>query len=449
MNRLTRGRRRVAAIAIAGGLVLLSAPADAAAETASVVRVSSRSLFPIGDCLPDDDVIQNPPTAPPREWGDESLPTIAVNPLDPKNIATAYGADGYGIVAASSFDGGDTWRHAVVPGVTKCTGGTLSHPAWPRLAFGPDGRLYLAVSGLAAGLPAPGVSNVGVATSADGGRTWAPPVWISDVPLSARSHMIVTEPDEPGAAIVTWHSPQPTIVSYLSRTTDGGQTWVTSRLPNVAAQVQPYLTPLAARDGRLYVFFANQQAPTVVEQENTANGRPLDLYSDLLVTRSDDKGVSWSKPRAVLKGITADWVGAREGREGAIHISAWRETKTGRKDLLFIRSDRRGRTWTPPKLVAHDVVRPVPGLAIGLGRRLGITYVQQTGDALRVMFAVSIDRGKTWAQEQVPTGQLSPGVEGETTYIETVTAASGFASAFVLKGPGTDGPSDVYLARTR
>jgi hypothetical protein len=116
---------------------------------------------------------------------------------------------------------------------------------------------------------------------------------------------------------------------------------------------------------------------------------------------------------------------------------------------VVVRSIRRSRAWTPPKLVAHDVVRPVPGIALGPAGRLGITYVAQVGDQLRVMFSGSADRGKTWSHEQVGTGPLSPGVDGETTYIETAGTASGFVTGFVLKGPGTDGPSDVYAALLR
>src|SRR5918996_4816494 len=133
-------RPRLTLFALLPLLVAVIGPANA---SVSVVRVSSPSPFPIGNCVPDDRIFFD--DGP----GSETDPSIAINPTNPNNIVAAYPSDtAYGIVAASSFDGGQTWTRTPVPGLTTCTGGASKHILHARLSFGPDGRLYLTGEGL-------------------------------------------------------------------------------------------------------------------------------------------------------------------------------------------------------------------------------------------------------------------------------------------------------------
>ena len=78
-------------------------------------------------------------------------PDVAVSPVDPM-IAVAASHDGrfpdggaVGISYAWTHDGGATWHHQPVPGLTRTTGGAhvWARASDPVLAFGPDGTVYL------------------------------------------------------------------------------------------------------------------------------------------------------------------------------------------------------------------------------------------------------------------------------------------------------------------
>src|SRR4051812_43764143 len=56
----------------------------------------------------------------PREYDN---PQAAVDPADPLHVVVTYSvANGDARVAATSYDGGTTWKTTVLPGVTGCTG---------------------------------------------------------------------------------------------------------------------------------------------------------------------------------------------------------------------------------------------------------------------------------------------------------------------------------------
>src|SRR5439155_10251396 len=77
--------------------------------------------------------------------GAEKETTIAVNPINPKNIVVSWwGGLAKGTVVAVSKDGGKSWQQIVVPGITVCTGGSLGFDLAfdPWLSFSPNGDLY-------------------------------------------------------------------------------------------------------------------------------------------------------------------------------------------------------------------------------------------------------------------------------------------------------------------
>jgi len=105
---------------------------------------------------------------------------LAVNPLDPKNLLTGNNDwnynDGCGVNA--SFDGGKTWTKTLpngfIPGLTRFTNdpavpgtGTGDFAGDPAVAFGPDGTAYFACFSYTG-------KNVSLllSRSTDGGRTW-------------------------------------------------------------------------------------------------------------------------------------------------------------------------------------------------------------------------------------------------------------------------------------
>ena len=420
-------------------VALLVLPTASLAAETSVVRVSGPSPFPLGDCRP----LDEPFTGDGR--GAETDPSIAINPTNPENIVAAWPQDSaYGFVAASSFDGGTSWMQTVVPRLTTCTGGSEDHMLHARLSFGGDGRLYLSGETLDGFFPDPrsGDAHIPVVTSEDGGLTWSDPVRVDDLPVLNGFDRIAAEPDVPGAAVVVWHTPEGAATSYLSRTTDGGRTWTKHELPNPHPELQPFQSVLAAPDGALYVFYADQTALATVGLIAAVGGVPLNFGTNLFVTRSDDKGVTWSSPSLVVSGVPAEWVGTAAGPEGSVYVSTWRDGADGR-ELVVLRSEDRGTTWSQPTVIATNVLAPFPLLAAQPDGTLGISYNQATPEGTSVHFARSDDQGSTWTTEVV-AGPFAPGAFG--FYQETSASREGFASIFIRGGPDTDGPTDVYVA---
>lgn len=105
-------------------------------------------------------------------------PDVAIDPLD-ADIAVAAAHDcrfpdggAVDISYAWTHDGGRTWNHAPLPGITKAVGGQWDRASDPVVAWGPDGSVYISVLDISLGCP----SGVSVSRSTDGGQTFGPPV---------------------------------------------------------------------------------------------------------------------------------------------------------------------------------------------------------------------------------------------------------------------------------
>lgn len=145
-----------------------------------------------------------------------------------------------------------------------------------------------------------------VATSDDGGKTWAKPIDLlavakgDNVAWGGSSPMIVVAPNgdvygfskellkspPPGQK-----NPDPRILMFKS--TDGAKTWTTSTVNNGGPSLQA--TPEAAvdpRNGNLYVAYGVGPASTPADQ-------PPPAPQKVFVTTSTDGGKTWSQPTKV------------------------------------------------------------------------------------------------------------------------------------------------------
>jgi hypothetical protein len=108
---------------------------------------------------------------------------LAVNPLNSQNFITGGNDWNYndGCSVNATFDGGTTWTKTLpdgfIPGITKYTNdpnvagtGSYDFGGDPAVAFGPDGTAYFACFGYRASPPF-GVALL-LSRSTDGGRTW-------------------------------------------------------------------------------------------------------------------------------------------------------------------------------------------------------------------------------------------------------------------------------------
>jgi hypothetical protein len=211
---------------------VLTQPAGAAnladpppASAAPLVVASTGPLVPISN---PDPLASCPPTgfvSPDAA----TEPYVAVNPTNANNIVSAWIAHGHaGNAVSTSFDGGKTWQIVVIPGITKCTGGTYPQSANNWLSFAPNGDLY-SIGGAFGMTPL-----ILVNKSTDGGLTWSIPIQLNTTGNPAHSDdkpSIAADPSNPNYVYATWARLNPSfgpanrMETMFARSTDGGQTW--------------------------------------------------------------------------------------------------------------------------------------------------------------------------------------------------------------------------------
>ena len=134
-----------------------------------------------------------------------------------------------GIGLAASADAGRTWTRTAIP-ISGCAkaGSGPTRVSDPWVSIGPDGIAYLIAIAVGDG--------VRMITSIDGARTWT---HIVRIPVGARRTFadkptITAHPTTPGVAYAVWNEDDRTESrprdAILSTTRDGGGTWTTPRL---------------------------------------------------------------------------------------------------------------------------------------------------------------------------------------------------------------------------
>jgi hypothetical protein len=136
-------------------------------------------------------------------------PSVAVNPNNPLDVVTGYQegrVSGGGDATngwATSLDGGRTWVHGELPGLTSYPGqtGPFDRASDAVVAFGPNNDVYFSslvfddTSGNALR------SGMAINVSKDGGLTWSQPVFFADdmlAGLNDKNWVTVDTSDAPG-----------------------------------------------------------------------------------------------------------------------------------------------------------------------------------------------------------------------------------------------------------
>jgi hypothetical protein len=213
-------------------------------------------------------------------------PWIAVNPLDPDHLVTAWiQGIAVGHVSATSFDGGATWEEVVIPGLSECSGNDeFGRVADPWLAFASNEDLYsVALSGADFGEPA--AQAILVSKSTDGGRTWGDAVTVADDPGDDKPS-IAADPDDPCLVHVGWtrfndEGPGETL---HSRTTDCGESWSEPQVIFANSPPAGGIQFIGLPDGTTLAFFEVQ------------------FEGVIYVMRSTDKGATWpGEPKEIIR----------------------------------------------------------------------------------------------------------------------------------------------------
>ena len=331
------------------------------------------------------------------------------------------GADDIGF--ATSNDGGRTWTHGFLPGMT--TSSTPANPAFERVsdasvAFDAKHSTWLISSiPLTTSLVVP---TVFVNRSIDGGLTWSNPV---SIPQSADGHVNLDKnwtvcdntPTSPhyGNCYTEFDNFAKADLEMMSTSTDGGLTWGMPLSTGNSAKGlggQPVVQP----DGTVIVPFET-------------------IHGVIGAFRSLDGGASWTNAvtisdinfHSVAGNLrTSPLPTAEIDGSGKVYV-AWEdcifEPGCTANDIVFS-SSTDGVTWSdlsrvPADPVGSGVDHFIPGLGVdkatsGSSAHLGLTYYFYPNAACTVStcqldaaFISSVDGGATWSNPVPLAGPMT------------------------------------------
>jgi len=331
------------------------------------------------------------------------------------------GADDIGF--ATSNDGGKTWTHGFLPGMT--TSSTPANPAFERVsdasvAFDAKHSTWLISSiPLTTSLVVP---TVFVNRSTDGGLTWSNPV---SIPQSAAGHVNLDKnwtvcdntPTSPhyGNCYTEFDNFAKADLEMMSTSTDGGLTWGMPLSTGNSAKGlggQPVVQP----DGTVIVPFET-------------------IHGVIGAFRSLDGGASWTNAvtisdinfHSVAGNLrTSPLPTAEIDGSGKVYV-AWEdcifEPGCTANDIVFSSSSD-GVTWSdlsrvPADPVGSGVDHFIPGLGVdkatsGSSAHLGLTYYFYPNAACTVAtcqldaaFISSVDGGATWSSPVPLAGPMT------------------------------------------
>lgn len=274
------------------------------------------------------------------------------------------------------------------------------------VSFGPDGTAYS--SGLE--FDVAGARNgVGAATSFDGGRTWKfaqPIIADNDPAVGDDKNSVTADPHRPGTAYQVWDRlDQPLDANgnaisfdspaYFSVTHDYGRTWSkprvivnTSLIPNT--QTIGNIIVADNRTDRLYNFF---DQITYTDPNNTG---VVDAHYAFV--SSSDGGRTWSAPTRITPDTSIGDVDPNAPNDptkalrtgsglenvaidpvtGELYVAFEGTTFTGGavSQVELVHSTDHGRTWSAPIRISHGPQAPsyTPSIAVDPTGTVSITY---------------------------------------------------------------------------
>ncbi len=306
---------------------------------------------------------------------------------------------------ATSTDGGTTWAHGFLPGLTTGNGGGLYDAASdPAVAFDAKHGVWMIAS-----LPISNTTQTSamvVSRSSDGGFTWDNPVNVGPKVASSDKNWIVCDSYSAspffGNCYVEWDDPNTGDGILMSTSSDGGLTWgAASATANRATGIggQPLVQP---------------NGTVVVPIETTG----------MSAFTSTDGGKTWSKP-VTISNIQShgDAGGIRSGPLPSAAVDGagtvwvvWEDcrfrSKCSTNDLVFSTSAD-GVTWTAVTRIPIDATTTtvdhfIPGIGIdpntsGATAHVAVTYYiypqakcTQATCQLFVGYISSHNGGSTW-----------------------------------------------------
>ncbi len=469
----------IVAVALTGALL--------ATGTASAGTTTLGQPAPISGPTPFDACPSSDPTQ--FRVNSETETMIAVNPANPRHIATIWQQDRFlqgssrGIVVAVSLNAGRTWKRVALPGMSCPTlPGRATNP-W--LSFSPDGTLHATAT-------ITGTQNAVYATrSTDGGSTWSPVSVLASDPIVERfsdKQTTTVDPADPQRVYTVWNrqiKSERRSEILLATSTDGGTSWEPARPiyspPAPAATVGNQIVVL--RDGTLLNLFFQNDLPI---------GSPPspNLTDHVKVIRSTDHGVTWSQPVTIADvrlnipllpdtfrpliapGLVPDI--AVDPVTGAVYV-VWGDANlsTSRSAVGLSASYDGGLTWSAPQRVDRAPESPaggagqafLPQVDVARNGTVAVTYYDfrnntpEPGATTDYWMVTCKGRlcgrtGGTWRERHlagpfaVDTAGASFGGPFIGTYVGLTHRRGSFLSAFVMTTGDPANPQDVFVVCT-
>jgi hypothetical protein len=358
----------------------------------------------------------------------EVEPSVAVDPLDPDTMVGVWQQDRWsngsarGLVAATTRDGGRSWRRTPLPfsrcgGGNVMNGGNYNRATDPWVTYSPSGVVHVM------SLSTSGAINVMlVSRSFDDGLNWTGAIALIADGQGAFNdkNALTADPYDANNVYAVWDrliDANNTGPTYFSRTTDGGASWEAAR---------PIFDPGPRNQtiGNQIVVLSSGVLLNVLNQiDNPLNGVQS---SRVAVMRSLDRGATWSLPIYVSNLLA---VGTRDPetgaavREGSIipEIAAalngdayvvWQDSRFsgGSVDGIAIsRSIDGGLSWSAPTRVNAIASVPAftPSVHVDRDGVVGVTYYDlrsntpATSLPTDYWLARSGNQGATWTETRV------------------------------------------------
>ncbi len=339
--------------------------------------------------------------------------------------------------AARSIDRGESWTWELFDGHD-----VMSDPA---VKAGGAGRWYYVY--LAAGGAGGADIEVYVRRSLDDGATWQPPVPVTNNATFDDKPYLDARGDE---VLVAWADFDfaPARVR-AARSLDGGQTFGNDTVLVDAPGGGNGACPVIAADGTYYVFWRGSS------------------QEFLWMSRSVDQGANWTEQAAIV--TMSPLPSTMPGGFRMINLPSaaddpftgdllvlWNDQAFGDPDILAIRSDDGGDTWSEPVRVNDDGggdAQFFPWVAFD---DAGIAHAawydrRQNGFDIDVYFASSADGGATWSPNvRVTAESFTPVLPWDTSvdFIGDYNAvAAGGGQAYPFYQDARSGIQDVYVSR--
>jgi hypothetical protein len=330
-------------------------------------------------------------------------------------VARVFGGGGADIGFATSTDGGTTWTHGSLPGLTvDYKGGTFASASDPSVVYDAKHGQWLILS-----LPidSSGRPDVAVSRSTDG-ITWGNPIIVDHSGVDDKSWITCdSTPTSPfyGNCYAEWDQGFSTGLVEMSTSTDGGLTWGPARnTANGAAGLggQPVVQPNGTVVVPFDSFFGGMDA------FHSTNGGQSWSSTVLIANqkfRGEDGGLrSPGLPSAAVDGA------------GTIYVvwpdCSFRGTSCPTDDIVMSTSND-GVKWTAISRIPIDPVTStvdhfIPGIGVdpttsGSTAHLTITYyyypVASCGNSckLEVGFTTSQNGGQTWTAGKHLAGPMT------------------------------------------